>query len=65
VVTWLGVIIFNVDYGLYIAMVVSLSMIIFQNQRAVASVMGNIPKTNIYEGIKKLDQNYYNSILKY
>ena len=49
-VTWLGVIIFNVDYGLYIAMIVSLSMIIFQNQRAVASVMGNIPKTNIYEG---------------
>ncbi len=50
--TWLGVIIFNVDYGLYIAMIVSLSMIIFQNQRAVASVMGNIPKTNIYEGIE-------------
>ena len=37
-VTWLGVIILNVDYGLYIAMATSLMLVIIQNQRYIYKI---------------------------
>jgi hypothetical protein len=50
-VTFLGVIIIDVDIGLYIGLGFSLLLIIVQSQRALTSVLGNIPYTDIYESI--------------
>ncbi len=49
--TFLGVIIFNVDIGLYIGLAFSILLIIFNSQRARVSVIGNIPGTSIFESV--------------
>lgn len=54
-VTFLGVVILNVDMGLYIGLVASIMLVILRSQRAGASVIGNIPGTNIYESIDACD----------
>lgn len=51
-VTFLGVMILDVDYGLYIGLCFSLLLIIAQSQRALTSVLGNIPYTDMYENIE-------------
>lgn len=51
-VTFLSVVIFDVDIGLYIGLVGTLLLIIFKSQRARSSLLGNIPGTNIYECVK-------------
>ncbi len=48
-ITFLGVIVFDVDMGLYVGLVSTLLLIIFNSQRARTTVMGNIPGTNIFE----------------
>jgi MFS superfamily sulfate permease-like transporter len=50
-VTFLCVVVFNVDIGLYIGIGFSLLLVIIRSQRAHASVLGNIPGTIIYESI--------------
>lgn len=47
--TFLGVVVFDVDIGLYIGLVTTLLLIIFKSQRARSSVLGNIPGTSIFE----------------
>ena len=51
-VTFLGVMILDVDYGLYIGLCFSLLLVIAQTQRASISVLGNIPYTDMYENIE-------------
>ncbi len=63
-VTFLGVIILDVDIGLYIGLGFSLLLIIVQSQRALTSVMGNIPYTDIYESIDICD-DVINILLKF
>lgn len=50
-ITFLGVVIFDVDIGLYIGLVSTLLLILFKSQRARSTLLGNIPGTNIYECI--------------
>jgi len=47
--TFLGVVVFDVDIGLYIGLVSTLLIVIFKSQRARSSLLGNIPGTNIFE----------------
>jgi len=49
--TFLGVVVFDVDIGLYIGLVSTLLLIIFKTQRARSTLLGNIPGTNIYEDV--------------
>ena len=58
-VTFLGVIILNVDIGLYIGMVFSLLLIIVHTQRALTAVLGNIPYTDIYESIEICEEVFF------
>jgi MFS superfamily sulfate permease-like transporter len=48
-ITFLGVVVFDVDIGLYVGLVSTLLLIILQSQRARTTIMGNIPGTNIFE----------------
>lgn len=50
--TFLGVVVFDVDIGLYIGLVSTLLLIIFKSQRARSSLLGNIPGTNIFECVE-------------
>lgn len=50
--TFLGVIILDVDVGLYIGVAFTLMLIIFRSQRPRISVLGVIPETDIYESIE-------------
>ncbi|CAF1045955.1 unnamed protein product [Brachionus calyciflorus] len=50
-ITFSGVMILDVDYGLYIGLCFSLLLVIAQSQRASVSVLGNIPFTDMYENI--------------
>jgi MFS superfamily sulfate permease-like transporter len=54
--TYLGVMILDVDVGLYIGVAFSLLLVIFRSQRARTSVLGNVPGTNIYESIDDCEQ---------
>ncbi|CAF0955390.1 unnamed protein product [Brachionus calyciflorus] len=55
-VTYLGVMILDVDVGLYIGVGFSLLLVILRSQRARTSVLGNIPGTKVYESIDACDQ---------
>ena len=48
-ITFLTVVLFDVDIGLYIGIAFSLILVIFNSQRARSSVLGNIPGTSIFE----------------
>jgi hypothetical protein len=62
-VTYLGVMILDVDVGLYIGVGFSLLLVIFKSQRAHTSVLGNIPGTNIFENIESCEQvGFFNLI---
>jgi MFS superfamily sulfate permease-like transporter len=50
-VTYLSVMILDVDVGLYIGVAFSLLLVIFRSQRARSAVLGNIPGTSIYEDV--------------
>jgi MFS superfamily sulfate permease-like transporter len=50
--TFCGVIILDIDYGLYIGLSCSLLLIIFQTQRPPATLLANIQQTELYEDIK-------------
>jgi MFS superfamily sulfate permease-like transporter len=50
------VIILDVDKGLYIGVFFALLLIIFRSQRPRASIIGNLPNTNIYECIETFPQ---------
>jgi MFS superfamily sulfate permease-like transporter len=51
IITFGAVVILDIDFGLYIGIAFSLLLIIVQSQRASASILGNIPYTDIYESI--------------
>jgi len=51
IITFGSVVVLDIDYGLYIGIAFSLLLIIVQSQRPAASVLGNIPFTDIYESI--------------
>ena len=59
-VTYLGVMILDVDIGLYIGVGFSLILVIFRSQRARSSVLGNIPGTNIFEAIDACEEVKFN-----
>lgn len=48
-ITFLTVVLFDVDIGLYIGIASSLILVIINSQRARSSVLGNIPGTSIFE----------------
>ncbi len=48
-ITFLGCIVFDVDIGLYIGLVSTLLLMVFNSQRARSTLLGNIPGTNIFE----------------
>lgn len=50
--TFCGVIILDIDSGLYIGLGCSLLLIIFQTQRPPATIIGNIKNTELYQDIK-------------
>ena len=50
--TFSGVIILDIDSGLYIGLGCSLLLIIFQTQRPPATIIGNIKNTELYQDIK-------------
>lgn len=51
--------ILDTDYGLYIGIVFSILLVVFRSQRVLTFVLGNIPKTDIYEPIDLCeDVNY-------
>ncbi|RNA41964.1 solute carrier family 26 member 10-like [Brachionus plicatilis] len=54
--TFLGVMILDVDVGLYIGVGFSLLLVIIRSQRARATVLGNIPGTRVYECIDACEQ---------
>ena len=47
--------ILDVDYGLYIGLVLSLLLFIVHSQRTLTSIMGNLPHTDIYEAIESCE----------
>ena len=49
--TFFGVLVLDIDYGLYIGLACSLLLIIFQTQKPPASVLGNIKHTEFYEDV--------------
>jgi len=54
--TFCGVIILDIDYGLYIGLSCSLLLIIFQTQRPPATLLANIEQTELYEDVKYCPQ---------
>lgn len=50
--TFSGVIVLDIDYGLYLGLGCSLLLIIFQTQRPHAAILGNIPNTEFYENVE-------------
>ena len=51
-ITFLGVIILDIDYGLYIGLACSLFLNIIQTQRPYACVLGVIKNTDLYEDVR-------------
>lgn len=58
VVTWLSVVILNVDLGLAVGVVFSMMTVICRTQRAGCSVLGRASNTEIYRSIKKNSKCY-------
>ncbi|XP_029450781.1 solute carrier family 26 member 10 [Rhinatrema bivittatum] len=58
VVTWLAVIILNVDMGLAVGVVFSMMTVICRTQRAQCSVLGRATNTEIYRPIKQNNKCY-------
>jgi len=56
IITFGAVVILDIDFGLYIGIAFSLLLIIVQSQRPAASVLGNIPFTDIYESIDMCEE---------
>jgi len=54
--TFFGVLVLDIDYGLYIGLACSLLLIIFQTQRPQASILGNIKNTEFYEEVNYCPQ---------
>lgn len=50
--TFSGVIILDIDYGLYIGLGCSLLLVIFQTQIPSTSLLGNLNETELYENVK-------------
>ena len=48
-ITFLSVLVFDVDIGLYLGVVSTLLLTVFKSQRARSTLLGNIPGTNIFE----------------
>ncbi|XP_041097805.1 solute carrier family 26 member 10 isoform X2 [Polyodon spathula] len=57
-VTWLSVVILNVDLGLAVGVVFSMMTVICRTQRAGCSVLGRASNTEIYRPIKKNSKCY-------
>ena len=53
IVTFIAVVLTDVDYGLYIGVAFSLLTIIFRTQRPSSCILGRIPHTDIYENVSK------------
>ena len=49
--TFLAVMVFDVDIGLYTGLVSNLFLVIVKSQRALSSLLGNIPGTHIFESM--------------
>ncbi|XP_062247268.1 solute carrier family 26 member 10 isoform X2 [Platichthys flesus] len=57
-VTWLSVVVLNVDLGLAIGVVFSMMTVIFRTQRAGCSVLGRASNTEIYRPLEKHSKCY-------
>jgi MFS superfamily sulfate permease-like transporter len=58
VTTFLGVMILDVDIGLYIGIGFSLIMVIFKTQRPRIEILGHIPNTELYLPLNICDHAY-------
>jgi MFS superfamily sulfate permease-like transporter len=58
VTTFLGVMILDVDIGLYIGIGFSLIMVIFKTQRPRIEILGHIPNTELYLPLNTSDHAY-------